>query len=269
MNHVLGGWAASLALALLSFADASAQESFLQGIETVDYQLVSSEQAGKGRNRHITSVYRVIAGNTTEDFGLDILGAVTSTDPAIRVIKGEAEFGDIRSQSSTFSADPIVIRRGADVEFNPASLQWAFSGFLVVGAVLPPNPGPEGDLTVEGVDTNLNGIRDDLERTIARRAPGNVPLRASMNQLAATLQGSLSAGESSAQARAHAPQVLAASECLLHVAEDDSTEILKWLENRFTNTIARLQAYLEFNDRLHGAVFGDDEFPSGAAACEI
>jgi len=31
---------------------------------------------------------------------------------------------------------------------------------------LPPDPGPAGDETIEGVDVNENGVRDDIERWI-------------------------------------------------------------------------------------------------------
>jgi hypothetical protein len=47
---------------------------------------------------------------------------------------------------------------------------------------LPPDPGPAGDATLEGVDVNGNGIRDDIERWIYLTYPHSEKLRRALIQ---------------------------------------------------------------------------------------
>ena len=59
----------------------------------------------------------------------------------------------------------------------------------VMGERLPPVPDPMlADATIEGVDANTNGIRDDVELAIFERYPNDVRIRSAMLQYAKALQ---------------------------------------------------------------------------------
>jgi hypothetical protein len=58
----------------------------------------------------------------------------------------------------------------------------------VMGKNLPPDPGPLADATVEGVDANQNGIRDDVELAIFKEYPNSAKTRAVLLQYALALQ---------------------------------------------------------------------------------
>jgi len=59
----------------------------------------------------------------------------------------------------------------------------------VMGENLPPLPNPqENDATVEGVDANNNGIRDDVELAIFEKYPDSPRVRAGQLQYALALQ---------------------------------------------------------------------------------
>ncbi len=58
----------------------------------------------------------------------------------------------------------------------------------VTGDNLPPDPGDEADKTVEGIDANENGIRDDVELAIFREYPDSAKTRAVLLQYALALQ---------------------------------------------------------------------------------
>ncbi len=58
----------------------------------------------------------------------------------------------------------------------------------VMGDNLPPDPGELADATVEGVDANNNGIRDDVELAIFREYPNSAKTRAVLLQYALALQ---------------------------------------------------------------------------------
>ncbi len=58
----------------------------------------------------------------------------------------------------------------------------------VWGDNLPPDPGIEADKTVEGIDWNKNGIRDDVELAIFQEYPDSARIRAALLQYALALQ---------------------------------------------------------------------------------
>lgn len=58
----------------------------------------------------------------------------------------------------------------------------------VMGTNLPPDPGANADTTVEGIDANNNGIRDDVELAIFKEYPNSAKTRAVLLQYALALQ---------------------------------------------------------------------------------
>ncbi len=58
----------------------------------------------------------------------------------------------------------------------------------VMGVNLPPDPGAEADKTVEGVDVNENGIRDDVELAIFEKYSDSAKTRAALLQYALAQQ---------------------------------------------------------------------------------
>lgn len=58
----------------------------------------------------------------------------------------------------------------------------------VMGKNLPPDPGVNADKTIEGIDANHNGIRDDVELAIFKEYPNSAKTRAVLLQYALALQ---------------------------------------------------------------------------------
>ena len=58
----------------------------------------------------------------------------------------------------------------------------------VTGKNLPPDSGAEADKTIQGVDANKNGIRDDVELAIFKAYPDSAKTRAVLLQYALALQ---------------------------------------------------------------------------------
>lgn len=58
----------------------------------------------------------------------------------------------------------------------------------VIGKNLPPDPGADADKTVQGVDANRNGIRDDVELAIFNEYPDSAKTRGALLQYALALQ---------------------------------------------------------------------------------
>lgn len=58
----------------------------------------------------------------------------------------------------------------------------------VLGKNLPPDPGADADKTLQGIDANKNGIRDDVELAIFKQYPTSAKMRAQLLQYALSLQ---------------------------------------------------------------------------------
>jgi hypothetical protein len=58
----------------------------------------------------------------------------------------------------------------------------------VMGVNLPLDPGVEADKTVQGIDANQNGIRDDVELAVFKEYPNSAKTRAVLLQYALALQ---------------------------------------------------------------------------------
>jgi len=58
----------------------------------------------------------------------------------------------------------------------------------VMGKNLPPDPGIEADKTVQGIDVNKNGIRDDVELAVFKEYPNSAKTRGALLQYALTQQ---------------------------------------------------------------------------------
>ena len=58
----------------------------------------------------------------------------------------------------------------------------------VTGEFLPPDPGMEADKTLQGIDKNNNGIRDDVELAIFKEYPNSAKTRAVLLQYALIMQ---------------------------------------------------------------------------------
>ncbi len=58
----------------------------------------------------------------------------------------------------------------------------------VMGKNLPPDPGVEADKTVQGIDANNNGIRDDVELAVFKQYSNSAKTRAVLLQYALALQ---------------------------------------------------------------------------------
>jgi len=58
----------------------------------------------------------------------------------------------------------------------------------VMGKNLPRDPGSDADKTVQGIDSNFNGIRDDVELSVFKEYPNSAKTRAVLLQYAMAMQ---------------------------------------------------------------------------------
>lgn len=109
---------------------------------------------------------------------------------------------------------------------------------------LPPNPGAAVNATLRGVDTNLNGVRDEVERALFASYAQSPNLFNEAMKAAKFAQSYLVAGTSSAiDAQARLIAEVARARCLRNaVGLKDGSTIAQEVELRTFNTAARRQA---------------------------
>ncbi|MHB8710077.1 MAG: hypothetical protein ACYC6X_00820 [Minisyncoccota bacterium] len=135
---------------------------------------------------------------------------------------------------------------------------------------LPPDPGPAGKATLAGIDSNGNGVRDDVERYIAINHQDSAKVRAALMQFAVVAQLELIDSADKQKSIQHANDEGKAMDCIEYITGSVSKleSLTKELQPVILNTDARNQAYFAYNDQLGGQYFPstpDSQIPSTCA----
>ncbi len=121
---------------------------------------------------------------------------------------------------------------------------------------LPPDPGEAGKQTLAGVDSDHDGVRDDVQRYIAQTYSNSEKTRAALTQDAKVVQSELLDANSKQLSMQHSDEEDKAASCLNSlVGLDNSIEMQKKLEVTILNTDDRTRAYFKYDDQLGGEVF--------------
>jgi hypothetical protein len=122
------------------------------------------------------------------------------------------------------------------------------------GVVLPPDPGEEGKQTLLGIDTDGDGVRDDIQRYIYFTYPDEEKLRLGLTYYAIEFQGVLADADDRDAAYEHAIKMTRHGECLSYLKGEESINIERALDAEILNTRERSMAYITFSDNLGGRV---------------
>jgi hypothetical protein len=124
-------------------------------------------------------------------------------------------------------------------------------------ANLPPDPGPEGERTLEGIDSDKDGVRDDVQRFIAlhygesERAVRALTNIAKSNQLKVAIGDSISREE----AIKLAPIMLNAGRCYARTVDDKYPRALERTAAQVLNNTERLVRAKKFEYLLAHNVY--------------
>jgi hypothetical protein len=136
------------------------------------------------------------------------------------------------------------------------------------GDGLPPDPGEAGKATLQGIDTDGDGLRDDLQRHIFMRYPDSPPTSAALVQIALALQRSIVSDDTPGSANAIAVELGDALDCLMHVTGSGARSEMGELLATALNTYERTREYLAFNGRLSGLVLPLRPVSERGSACQ-
>lgn len=133
---------------------------------------------------------------------------------------------------------------------------------------LPPDPGEAGKITLEGIDSDKDGVRDDIQRWILFTSPQSESTRAALTQGALALQEALLVASDKERAIELAGEDKSPT-CLVYVAGDEAPRLMAELEAEIANTEARSRAYIAYNANLGGQVFEGLAMDEWKAACSF
>jgi hypothetical protein len=106
--------------------------------------------------------------------------------------------------------------------------------------VLPPDPGEAGKTNVAGIDSDNDGVRDDVERFIVFSHPESESIRKALTYVAQSMQ-------SATVTATMPPSGVQSADCLSYVAslrQIDSSDLYAQLKEQQLNTSARFQSYI-------------------------
>lgn len=209
----------------------------------------------------------------------------------LKIINGEVS-GENRISSAVVSLNGIKILNPSDFNQNVSSinrsitprdventlsvsLRSAPGGVLLVQVLgeplldLPADPGPAGDATIEGVDSNDNGIRDDIERWIGLNYRDSEKTRLALTQAYYPLQNfMIHAREGDRDAVYNDMDALQrAGECLDYIHPDIAHKLIEELKAVVVNTSDRVNAYFDSSRILGGGSFPSAPFSLWKQSC--
>jgi hypothetical protein len=127
---------------------------------------------------------------------------------------------------------------------------------------LPPDPGAAGMAPLGGIDSDGDGIRDDVQRYIALTYPSSAKMQAALTQVAAAYLPAIIDNNNPTLAAADLQAANYAIDCLSFATPPSGSpdQILTQLEGQILNTQPRITAFLNAQNALPSTSF--DMLPS-------
>ena len=114
-----------------------------------------------------------------------IMATATGAGSGTTIFDGSVLVGDMAANAAVTPSDTITLRHDRVMPFKPSALVWQISE-PINGFPVPPDPNPiTNGSTLGGVDTNSNGVRDDVERLLAGITTTQADFVASLNYASA------------------------------------------------------------------------------------
>jgi hypothetical protein len=215
-----------------------------------EVEVYAREGGKKYRWKQLSGVSVVIANKRSSVLKFT---APTVTEKTDLVFKLNAKFDDPIHDQITISVYPILI---------------------INGVRLPPEPNEEeNNATLVGIDSNDNGVRDDVERAIYVKYPTKIRQQVLM-QGARGHQLMIADPDGVENAvkwqELLSNNTLACSTYLYRSFNIDfDIESLRNLSKLLYNTEDRVKKYLRYNHALSGGVYGVEEEEKVEGACEF
>ena len=129
----------------------------------------------------------------------------------------------------------------------------------IMDGPLPPDPGEAGKQTLAGIDSDNDGVRDDVQRYIAETYAHSLKQRAVLTQSAMTWQKIVDDGEDKPLTVDNFRQLINSEYCLDSILMADAADVdggmkaykaSRELQEKSLNTMSRFEVYLHANDHI-------------------
>lgn len=117
---------------------------------------------------------------------------------------------------------------------------------------LPPDPGPDGKQTLLGIDSDADGVRDDIQRYIHFTYPNEEKVKLALTEVAKQYQTLLFRSNDPNAVFNNATKMARHGECLDYIKGEIAADILAALRAEILNTKDRSLAYIEYSNNLSG-----------------
>ncbi len=140
---------------------------------------------------------------------------------------------------------------------------------------LPPDPGEAGKATLLGIDSDNDGVRDDIQRWIELNYPNSAKKRMALRQYSKAMNDALANASDKRASINNAYKTGYAQECLFYIYRElegtarPAYKINDQLLAEFLNTQDRSTAYLNYNSQLGGEIFSSTPLKFQNRSCEI
>ncbi|WP_375753584.1 hypothetical protein [Vibrio sp. HN007] len=131
---------------------------------------------------------------------------------------------------------------------------------------LPPDPGPPGTETLEGIDSDGDGVRDDVQRYIHQNYLGKDD-RDALKSLAISYQKAIILHENEEESLNQWSYTSRSIHCLFEVDVETAHIKIRELRSEVLNTRARVEAYFRSQKHLSGRTFSVADIEDSKAIC--
>ena len=147
-----------------------------------------------------------------------------------------------------------------------------------VPPTLPPDPGTDGMQTLGGVDSDKDGVRDDVQRYIALAHPESARKRTALTQTALVLQSEILGASDPALSKANIQQFSYADDCLSSAFMISDADVAGGqkaykaylsLEALVLNTPARTRAFFQADSQPGDVINTETPYTQRPARCLI
>lgn len=143
----------------------------------------------------------------------------------------------------------------SDNKSDPGELHGQAS-FEIDASLEVPDPGKAGKLTLEGIDSDQDGVRDDVQRWINTAFSDSEKTRRALKQYAKQKQVDIISAPNPERSISISRQLFDTTNCLQYVFQGlGFYEVLKKLNAKVTNTAARLKADNKADANFHGQYY--------------
>ncbi len=130
---------------------------------------------------------------------------------------------------------------------------WAGEADLL--ANLPPDPGAAGKATLAGIDSDNDGVRDDVQCWIALTYPNSQKTRAALTQEAKLDQQFILNAVDPVASMTIAKQMMNSEACLAYVQPNNYYDLGSEFQAILLNTYIRTKAWFQADGHLSGTMF--------------